>query len=254
MRKDNRIIYALGLFLLVGAAMIASNVYGGRTSSKFSTMTIPYKSDPGVAAALQMFGSANTAGYMDSLDAYIAGDTDTTYNAGNGVSLTGTTFSADNAVLYFDSEAAAHAGSASVHHSATVDTDTTYNAGTGIALAGTTFSYNGNFAGVGGSITDAQVPDTLTIDNNSTVDGRAISYYTSAWTSIANGATNTFAHGLGYAPDMVLLWVDVDATGWADSTTGTSTGGSSGIKLVDATNIVIVNAIGSTRYFKVTAW
>nr|WP_299488840.1 hypothetical protein [uncultured Allomuricauda sp.] len=64
------------------------------------------------------------------------GDDDTTYAAGTGLSLTGTTFSVDNAAIAPD-----WANITSIPADiADGDGDTTYTAGTGLSLTGTTFS------------------------------------------------------------------------------------------------------------------
>jgi hypothetical protein len=73
-------------------------------------------------------------------------DTDTTYSAGTGLSLSGTTFSADTTALQARVSGTCSAGQAIQSIDATgavtceTDTDTTYSAGTGLSLSGSTFS------------------------------------------------------------------------------------------------------------------
>ncbi|MCB9532216.1 MAG: hypothetical protein H6700_10660 [Myxococcales bacterium] len=81
-------------------------------------------------------------------------DTNTTYTAGTGLALTGTTFSVDANAVQARVAATCPAGSSirAIAADGTVtcetdddtDTDTTYSAGSGLALTGTTFSVDAN--------------------------------------------------------------------------------------------------------------
>jgi hypothetical protein len=88
--------------------------------------------------------SSVPAGFADGVD----DDTDTTYVAGSGLALNGTTFSVDSAVLQsrvtgtcaVNSSIRAIASNGAVTCEADTDTNTTYTAGSGLSLVGTTFS------------------------------------------------------------------------------------------------------------------
>ena len=122
-------------------------------------------------------------------------DTDTTYSAGSGIDLTGTTFSTDNDGTTIDNSGGTGAqnqvlkvpnaltagtnitysagttfdGSAAITINST-DTDTTYSAGNGIDLTGTTFSTDNdgttinNTGGTGAQNQVLKVPADLTIN------------------------------------------------------------------------------------------
>lgn len=71
---SKRITQITFLIVALFAAWVA---FGGRTSSKFTSKTIPYQGDDGIDAAQHFFGEdADSPGYMGSLDAYIASPTD----------------------------------------------------------------------------------------------------------------------------------------------------------------------------------
>jgi len=80
-------------------------------------------------------------------------DTDTTYSAGTGLDLNGTTFSVVTSTVQQRVSGSCAAGSSVrvINADGTVvcetddDTDTTYSAGTGLALTGTTFSVGGSY-------------------------------------------------------------------------------------------------------------
>ena len=84
-----------------------------------------------------------------NIDAGNYTDTDTTYSAGTGITLTTTTFSTNDGQIVHDNlsgfVANEHidwtlASAGTIHSSNYVDNDTTYTAGTGLALSGTDFS------------------------------------------------------------------------------------------------------------------
>ena len=89
---------------------------------------------PGLTSGTQygLLYSSDSNYYLTTVSA-----TGTTYNAGNGLDLAGTTFSADNAVLHFDSEASAHAASTSAHH-------TQGTGGDGFTIAGVNLTGTGD--------------------------------------------------------------------------------------------------------------
>ena len=85
-----------------------------------------------------------------SVTCHVDVDTDTTYSAGAGLSLTGTTFAVDSAAVQVrvagvcpagsSIQAIAEDGSVTCHVDVDTDTDTTYGAGAGLSLTGTTFA------------------------------------------------------------------------------------------------------------------
>ncbi|MEC7262820.1 MAG: bZIP transcription factor [Bacteroidota bacterium] len=107
------------------------------------------------------------AGFADDID------DDTTYSAGTGLTLTGTTFAVDNATISPDwsTLTGVPAGFAD-----DIDDDTTYSAGTGLTLTGTTFAVDNLLGDVTGptsatviandAVTSAKIADgTITNDD-----------------------------------------------------------------------------------------
>ncbi len=107
------------------------------------------------------------AGFADDID------DDTTYSAGTGLTLTGTTFAVDNATISPDwsTLTGIPAGFAD-----DIDDDTTYSAGTGLTLTGTTFAVDNLLGDVTGptsatviandAVTSAKIADgTITNDD-----------------------------------------------------------------------------------------
>jgi len=110
--------------------------YAGTTSDAYPGQTIPEVGDSGPGYA------TNIEGWMKSVDSDINDGTladDTTYSAGNGISLAATVFSIDNSVAFLESESTAHNADTNVHHAPL-------------------------FSALGGSATDSQVPDDITVD------------------------------------------------------------------------------------------
>ena len=115
-----------------------ANVNYGLIIGALTAANAPFRVDTGGIIHMEdgasIYASGGVPGFAASGDSWAAfgsGGGGTTYNAGNGLDLAGTTFSADNAVLHFDSEASAHAGSVSVHHVATVSGDITHDSTSG---------------------------------------------------------------------------------------------------------------------------
>lgn len=95
--------------------------------------------------------------------------TDTTYTAGNGLSLNGTEFSADTSVL----QEKLTAGTNVQINGATISaTDTTYSAGTGLDLAGTQFS-----------VDTSEIQEKLTAGSNIQINGTTISATDTTYTA-----------------------------------------------------------------------
>ena len=97
-------------------------------------------------------------------------DTDTKYSAGNGITLTGTTFSANVASVEAGSDnvTVSNVGG-KVTVSVAEDQDTTYTAGDGIKLEGNKFSSDIAFTGSLSAATDENGKITVTgTDNNTT--------------------------------------------------------------------------------------
>jgi len=98
-----------------------------------------------VSGPLACTGTEKVAGIDSSGALVCAADTDTTYSAGTGLTLTGTTFSLDTSSLQARVTGTCGAGSsiATINSDGTVtcetDDDTTYSAGSGLTLTGTTF-------------------------------------------------------------------------------------------------------------------
>lgn len=84
-----------------------------------------------------------TAGPNIDITNNVISATDTTYSAGNGLALTGTTFSADTSVLQSKLTAG---NNISISGNTISATDTTYTAGAGLDLAGTEFSIDNTVA------------------------------------------------------------------------------------------------------------
>ncbi len=107
-----------------------ANINYGLIIGALTAANAPFRVDTGGIIHMEdgasIYASGGVPGFAASGDSWAAfgsGGGGTTYNAGNGLDLAGTTFSADNAVLHFDSEASAHAASGSDHHVATVAGD-----------------------------------------------------------------------------------------------------------------------------------
>lgn len=111
-------------------------------------------------------------------------DTNTTYSAGSGITLTGTTFSnaaPDQTVSLTGSGATSVSGTYPNFTISSTDTDTntTYSAGTGLSLSGTTFNMNTGHLDVGTYAT-------------------LFYYTTSSTTGLTAGSTYSSANGLRY--------------------------------------------------------
>lgn len=91
-------------------------------------------------------------------------------------------------------------------------------------------------------------------------DIRTLPYYESVWTSIGQGATNDFAHGLGYTPTVVLVWHSASGNYSASNLLGNAIDDATGsnshhINSVDGTNIQIHNnSVANPQFFLVVAW
>ncbi len=136
-----------------------------------------------------------------------ASDNDTTYNAGNGLQLSGTQFSVDSPTCT-GTDKLTWNGSQFVC-SADVDTDTTYSAGTGLSLLGTTFSLNAG-------INDLNDVDTST---NPPTNNQVLTWDGSNWvpadTQVHTGTTGSifFANATNGEPtedNANLFWDDTN--------------------------------------------
>lgn len=132
-------------------------------------------------------------------------DTNTTYSAGSGLSLSGTTFSVDTSAVQARVSGTCSAGSSIRVISATgtvtcePDSNTTYTAGSGLALAGTTFSI------ATGGVTSTHVADgTLTAHDmqnaymasvSSTTNVKIRGHYTSAMAGVTQARVTVAANG-----------------------------------------------------------
>jgi len=66
-------------FAVIIGLLFVPKVFAGRASTAFPGKTIPYKGDAGIQAAVNFFGTASTAGYMDSLDGVLSPLVDNDY-------------------------------------------------------------------------------------------------------------------------------------------------------------------------------
>jgi hypothetical protein len=123
-------------------------------------------------------------------------DTNTTYTAGSGISLSGTTFSnaaPDQTVSLTGSGATSVSGTYPNFTISSTDTNTTYTAGTNLSLSGTTFNLNTNLSGLGtissGAITSSGrgTFDELTLTGSA--DNLTFNEASGDWT-INNAAQN----------------------------------------------------------------
>lgn len=108
-------------------------------------------------------------------------DTNTTYSAGSGITLVGTTFSnaaPDQTVSLTGGGATSISGTYPNFTISSTDNDTTYSAGTGLALSGTTFNMNTGHLEVGTYAT--------------------LFYYTTSGGALTAGSTYSSANGLRY--------------------------------------------------------
>lgn len=135
-------------------------------------------------------------------------DTNTTYSAGSGLDLTGTTFSHTDT----SSQASVNNSGRTYIQDITLDTyghvtaissatetvtDTTYSAGDGLSLSGTTFSVSETHVGVG---TYALLfnESSSTVSSGSSVAGSTLRYATANWTFI--GYRNLSSGDFGSTP------------------------------------------------------
>ena len=129
-------------------------------------------------------------------------DTNTTYTAGTGLSLAGTTFSntaPDQTVSLTGSGATSISGTYPSFTISSTDTNTTYTAGTGLSLSGTTFSLS--------STANADTVDSL----------HASSFLRSDATDTATGAltfsgVTTFNNTLNFNPNGQQITMDSDGS------------------------------------------
>ena len=161
-------------------------------------------------------------------------DTDTTYSAGAGIDLTGTTFSTDNDTTTINNSGAGNTnqvlkvpnaltagtnitysagttfdGSAAITINST-DTDTTYSAGNGIDLTGTTFSTDNdgttinNTGGTGTQNQVLKVPNDLTI-NGTIFNGSVARNFTLATTDTTYQGGDNITIDTTTTPDTIDL-------------------------------------------------
>jgi hypothetical protein len=131
-----------------------------------------------------------------------AADNNTTYTAGTGLSLTGTTFAntaPDQTVSLTGSGATSISGTYPSFTISSTDTNTQYTAGTGLSLSGTTFSLS--------STANADTVDSL----------HASSFLRSDATDTATGAltfsgTTTFNNNLNFNPNGYQITINSDGS------------------------------------------
>ena len=217
-----------------------------------------------VPNALTMGTNVNLTSGNPSWDGSVAEtinsiDTDTTYSAGSGIDLTGTTFSTDNDGTTIDNTGGTGAqnqvlkvpnaltagtnitysagttfdGSAAITINST-DTDTTYSAGNGIDLTGTTFSTDNDgitINNTGGGSFDAnqvlKVPNDLTI-NGTIFNGSVARNFTLATTD------TTYQGGANITIDVFTTPDTIDLDAALTGMTGFTFTGSGGNNLTGA--------------------
>jgi hypothetical protein len=159
--------------------------------------------------------------------------TDTTYSAGTGLSLTGTTFAntaPDQTVVLTGSGATSISGTYPNFTISSTDTNTTYTAGSGLTLAGTTFSH-----------TDTSSASDLTA---------------SARTYVTGLTFDTFGHVTGYSTGTETV-VDTDTNTTYSIGSETATGGvnlrltgsdatTDDVKFANGSNITITRTDANT--------
>ena len=190
-----------------GTISISGGGYDGQTAETIQTLKVPNT----LTAGTNITYDVGTTFDGSAAVTIRATDTDTTYSAGDGIDLAGTTFSADidEDTIDFDGSGIMEVikvpnaltagtnitgfttfdGSAAVTINAT-DTNTTYSAGDGLDLTGTTFSTDLK-SGSGLAITSTEL-DLVNIPNSALANDDI----TIGSTSIALGATSTSVAGI----------------------------------------------------------
>lgn len=118
-----------------------------------------------------------TAGENVSINNDVISAVDTTYTAGSGLTLEGTEFSADMAVLQKKLTAGSNI---QINDNVISATDTTYSAGSGLSLTGTTFS-----------VDTSVVQEKLTAGTNVQINGNVISATDTKYTAGTNVSINS---------------------------------------------------------------
>ena len=143
---------------------------------------------------------------------YITSDSDTTYTAGSGLTLTGTTFSNDlgttietgeitNGTITFADLNSTDITLADFTNDAgfvTTDNDTTYTGGTGITLTGTTFSNDLGTNIATGELQDDAVTSAKVLDATLTADDLADDSVSDAELDFANVTLADFTNDAGF--------------------------------------------------------
>ena len=123
--------------------------------------------------------NALTAGSNIQINNDVISATDTTYGAGTGLTLTGTTFAADTTVLATQQDLSGKQNALTAGSNITISgdtisaTDTTYSAGTGIDITGTTISADTSVLATQTDLANKQ--DTLTAGSNIQINSNVIS-------------------------------------------------------------------------------
>lgn len=181
--------------------------------------------------------------------ALVISATDTTYSAGSGLDLTGTTFSVDTTIIQPKLTAGTNVSiSAQNEVSAT---DTTYSAGTGLSLNGTTFSADTSVLATKADLDGKQ--DELTAGDNISIGEESGALVISATDTTYNDFTGTDGASAGTA-GLVPAPATTDAGKFlkADGTWDTA-GGGSGPTVVQTTgtsttDVMSQNAVTSMVY------